>query len=191
MHPSAYEFAAAALDGGHYPTVVDVGGRDINGTANALFTADQRTSIDLHAGPNVDVVGDALDWAPDALVDLVICMEVLEHEPRQQELVEHMLTWLAPGGRILITAGGPGRAPHSAIDGGFVRPGEPYKNLDPRELCDWFAAAGLHPFEVHYEAAPKDTYGWATRPLVAVEKVAWQDLTPDVRLPSDVDLVTQ
>jgi SAM-dependent methyltransferase len=178
------------LAGRHFGTVVDVGGRDINGTANALFTADQRTSLDLHEGPNVDVVTDALDWTPPAPVDLVICMEVLEHEPRQRELVDHMVGWLAPGGQILITAGGPGRAPHSAIDGGFVRDGEPYKNLNPKELADWFAAAGLHPFQVNYESGPRDTYGFGTRPVEALTTaVAWVDLTPGVEVPTDDSVV--
>jgi hypothetical protein len=172
VHPEAREFAHKVLAGKHFGTVVEVGGRDINGRITDSFTCDQYISLDLEPGPNVDVVADALAWAPimwqwpdgpsepDKKVDLVICMEVLEHEPRQAELIEHMLSWLDQDGALLITAGGPGRPEHSAIDGGPLRDGEPYKNLDPQTVIDIFQARKLFPAEVHYNAEAKDTYAF-------------------------------
>jgi hypothetical protein len=160
VHPEARQFAHNVLSGKHFGTVVEVGGRDINGRITDSFTSDVYLSLDLSPGPNVDIVTDALDWSPDALVDLVICMEVLEHEPRQRELIEHMLSWLADDGALLITAGGEGRAPHSAIDGGPLRDGEPYKNLDAQTVIDIFKAEKLFPAEVHYNAEAKDLYAF-------------------------------
>jgi SAM-dependent methyltransferase len=163
MHAAAYAYAARKLAAGHYPFVVEVGGRDINGGVRALFTCDAYVSIDLEPGPGVDVVGDALDWRPPGHVDLVICCEVLEHEARQEELLRHMLGWLAPGGALLVTAGGPGREPHSGHDGGRVRPDEHYGNLDPALLQAVFEDAALYPANVEYAAEPRDTYGWGVK----------------------------
>jgi hypothetical protein len=170
VHPEAREFAHKVLAGKHFGRVVEVGGRDINGRITDSFTSDHYVSLDLDPGPNVDVVTDALDWSPSdwwatvpgepARVDLVICMEVLEHEPRQAELIEHMLSWLDQDGALLITAGGPGRPEHSAIDGGTLRDGEPYKNLDPQTVIDIFQDRKLFPAEVHYNAEAKDTYAF-------------------------------
>jgi hypothetical protein len=172
VHPEAREFAHKVLAGKHFGRVVEVGGRDINGRITDSFTCDQYISLDLEPGPNVDVVADALAWhpvmwqwpdgpsEPEIKVDLVICMEVLEHEPRQSELIEHMLSWLDQDGALLITAGGPGRPEHSAIDGGTLRDGEPYKNLDPQTVIDIFQRHKLFPAEVHYNAEAKDTYAF-------------------------------
>lgn len=165
MHPEAREFAHNVLAGRHFGTVVEVGGRDVNGRITDSFTCDRYISLDLEPGPNVDVVCDALEWSPEDTPDLVICMEVLEHEPRQRELIEHMLSWLGENGALLITAGGPGRPEHSAFDGGPLRDGERYKNLDPQTVIEIFQAEKLFPARVDYNAVAKDTYAFGVIPI--------------------------
>jgi hypothetical protein len=44
-----------------------------------------------------------------------------------------------PGGLLIITAAGPGRAEHSGADGGPLRPGEHYRNISPLALLAWLA----------------------------------------------------
>lgn len=90
-------------------------------------------SIDPVDGPGVDVVADAATVELDGY-DCVVCCEVLEHHPKPQELVEAAARALKPGGLFLMTCAGPGRAPHSAIDGGTVRPGEHYANVSPGDM---------------------------------------------------------
>lgn len=132
MHNEAFSWIAW-----HAPlepvTVIDVGGRDINGTVRDLFHPDCKyTVIDLEEGPGVDVVGDFLDYTQPA--DVVVCCEVAEHCPQWRDLIAHAAAQLLPHGLFLFTAAGPGRAPHSAHDGGQIRDGEWYENINPEEL---------------------------------------------------------
>lgn len=132
MHDAAREWVAT-----HTVTakvVVDVGGRNVNGTVRDLFPGSDYTAIDIHDGPGVDVVGDFLDWAPPRKADCVVCTEVAEHSPQWREIIAHAAEILKVGGLFIFTAAGPGRAPHSAIDGGTLRDGEHYENVSPDAL---------------------------------------------------------
>lgn len=132
MHPAALAWVAR-----HAPpatSVVDVGGRDINGTVRGCFPGAAYTSVDLIDGPGVDVVADFATWEPDDLVDVVVCCEVAEHTEAWPELVAHAADVLVDGGVLIFTAAGPSRAPHSAFDGGELRDGEWYQAVDPERL---------------------------------------------------------
>lgn len=111
-------------------TVVEVGSRDVNGSVRPLFERPgvHYTGVDLQPGRRVDVVADAHHWAPPHPVDLVICCEVLEHEPDPAGLVARMIGWLAPGGVLLVTVATEGRDPHCHRCGALLVP--------PRCQCD-------------------------------------------------------
>lgn len=143
MHPSAYQWyvdRAAQLP--HLRSIVEIGGRNINGSVRQLFSADSYLSLDLHDGPGVDVVADACEWAPLTTPDLVICSQVLEHAPQAAEMVARAHSWLAPGGVLLIATVGGAWPPHSAIDGGPVRPGEFYRGVSTSDLAEWLSPFG-------------------------------------------------
>ncbi len=114
-------------------SVLDVGGRDINGTARPAFDAKSYTSIDLHPGPGVDIVGDFTEYAGE-VVDVVVCMEVAEHTEKWPLIVANAANHLDDGGLFIFTAAGPGWPPHSASDGGPLQEGEWYQNIEPVEL---------------------------------------------------------
>lgn len=141
MHAEAYEWVARHATRDPL-TVLDIGGRDINGTVRDLFPAADYTSLDLVDGPGVDIVADASTWTPDRAYDLVVCCEVFEHTPVWPSICRTAYAAARPGGVFIVTAAGPGRAPHSAVDGGPVRPGEYYANVKPDELRDALTAAG-------------------------------------------------
>ena len=141
--------------------VVDIGGRDINGSPRRLFPNARYTTVDLYDGPGVDQVGDCRDWAPPEPVDLVIVAEVLEHAPDPAGVVAAAVGYLASGGRLVLTCAGPGRAAHSGHDGGAVRDGEHYANIDPAALLGWLA--GLDELAVTYEPGPCDVYATGIR----------------------------
>lgn len=132
MHAAAMEWVSE-----HAPawpvTVVDIGGRDVNGTVRHLFNATAFTSVDLFPGPAVDIVGDFCDVTLDP-VDVVVCCEVAEHTWSWPDIVVRASETLRPGGVFIFTAAGPSRVPHSALDGGRVRDGEWYENIDPVAL---------------------------------------------------------
>lgn len=115
--------------------ILDIGGRDINGTPRHLFPYCHYVVLDLRSGPNVDIIADAATWIPDRLYDLVICAEVFEHTPDWQAICRTAFSALKSKGKFVVTAAGPGRPEHSAIrDGWGLEPGEFYKNIEPEEL---------------------------------------------------------
>lgn len=157
MHASAFRYIASVVEGQHYARVVEVGSRDINGTIRNLVSADTYVGIDLEDGPGVDVVGDCRLWEPPWKASLVICAEVLEHSPWPAQVVEACVYYLRPGGRLIVTCAGPGRAPHSGHDGGPDVEGEHYANIDPADLEKWLTD-DLEAVKVEYKAIPCDVY---------------------------------
>lgn len=162
MHPGAFEFV------GRYGTfdfisVIEIGSRDINGSVRCHFPGADYIGLDLIAGPAVDVVCDALNYEPPQKVDLVVCCEVFEHCMKWDSLIFHAASWLKPGGQIIITCAGPGREPHSAIDGGALNPDEYYANISARELSDELHYAGFQNIEVSGNEYWKDTYAFAVK----------------------------
>jgi len=164
VHVEARAFVAATVAGQRYERVVEVGGRNINGGVRDLIDHAEYVSIDLEPGPDVDVVGDCREWLPPWPADAVFCLEVLEHAPDPAGIVAACVRYLAPGGRLLVTCAGPGRAPHSGHDGGEVRPGEHYANIEPLALARWLNNAGIHNSTIEYRAGACDVYATATRP---------------------------
>ena len=139
MHAEARSFVARVL--ASLPprqSVVEIGSRNINGTVRDLFDC-QYVGLDLMPGPGVDLVLDAGEYEPEGEVDTVVCCEVLEHTEDAAGIVGAAHRMLAPGGVLILTCATEPRYPHSAIDGGALRPGEFYRNVSSRELRDWLA----------------------------------------------------
>lgn len=134
MHCEAFNFFADEMPD-HLTSVLECGGRDVNGGLKDLLAgADSYCSVDIEAGPGVDVVADFAGYTPPEPVGLVLCAEVYEHAANWRELVASAARALEPGGLLLATCAGPRRAPHSAVDGNALRPGEFYRNLERAEL---------------------------------------------------------
>lgn len=134
MHPGAFEFvkrtvAAKATDEDRRGRVLEVGSRIFYqqdrevGSLRGLFPEARYFGIDCFAGPGVDLVvprahewirkqvelGDASPFLP---VDVVLCCEVLEHDPFWRETVTACLEALRPEGLAIFTWATPLRAPH-------------------------------------------------------------------------------
>ena len=163
MHAEAFRFVSrfATHDA---LSVIEIGSRNINGTPRPLFPAASWIGLDLYPGPCVDWVGDCRDYVPASLVDLVVCTEVLEHARGWRQLIQCAASWLLPGGRMILTCAGPGRAPHSHHDGGALREGEYYGNLSANEIADELRTAGMIDIQTEENAAVGDTYAIATNP---------------------------
>ena len=164
MHAEAYAFVEdIAKRIGRRQSVIEIGSRNINGTVRPLFNGAQYTGIDPVPGFGVDLIADGASYQPPAKVDTVICCEVLEHTAQAEQIVANALRMLQPDGMLLITCAAPPRAPHSALDGAELQPGEYYHNIGPEVLTDWIETHGGQVQVSHYAPERGDVYVWARR----------------------------
>lgn len=166
MHMQAWAFVAQAVrEQGPFASVVELGGRDVNGSVRDLFAGASYLTVDIVDGPGVDVVADCCTWRADSTFAAVVCCEVFEHESRWCELCATAYSVLEDGGVAILTMAGPGREPHSAVDGGPLRAGEFYGNVSADELAVALTAAGFAKVAVDGESQYGDTYALAWKTL--------------------------
>src|SRR5262249_32046337 len=129
MHAATYRYVRCTVRRhGPWRTVLEIGSWDVNGSVRRLFAGATYLGVDIVPGPGVDVVADGASFAPEHPPDCVVCTEVLEHTLRAEAIVANAHRMLAPGGVLVLTAAWAGRLPHSAVDGGRLRPREFYSN---------------------------------------------------------------
>lgn len=146
--------------------VLDLGGRNINGTPRPLFpNAILWSCLDILPGPGVDIVADGATWNPAGQVwDVVIACELFEHTPVWPAICRTAYAACRPGGRFIITTAAPGRPVHSGIDGQFrLYPGEHYANVPASELERVLLECGWRDVLVDSQPVPADTRAVATR----------------------------
>lgn len=79
---------------------LDIGAQ--NGPYAAFFP--NRVALDIQRGMGVQIIGDAQAiGVADAVFDVVLCTEVLEHLPEPQSAIDEMFRVLRPGGTLLLT----------------------------------------------------------------------------------------
>ena len=92
--------------------VVELGSFVINGTPRDEFTgAASYIGVDWRAGKGVDVVSLA-HAAPIDRADVVLCCQMLEHDPFWRRTVEKACEMLTDGGWFFCTWAGPGYCHH-------------------------------------------------------------------------------
>ena len=129
--------------------VLEIGSLNINGTARVHWPNARWLGIDRQRGPGVDVVADFLDWQFEGLFEIVVCCEVLEHCSEWRAIIGRVGHYMRASGFFVGTCAGPRRTPHSAIDGGPLRPGEYYANLTADQLFMALEDAGFLRAIVH------------------------------------------
>jgi len=157
MHAACATFVAQAIErhdkfhGGPFASVLEIGARDVNGGVRSLFGPCEYTTLDIEDGPGVDIVADARHWTPSVGVrfDVIVCTNVLEHVHDWHLLIDQAAEALMPGGWLIVTTVGDPFPPHSAVDGGALRPGEYYGNVDAWKLLQACGAAGLYVEAIH------------------------------------------
>lgn len=150
----------AAVLGG-FPAVLEMGSRNVNGSARGLFggRASRYVGIDLTPGPGVDAVADAAVYQDAAGFDLVVCNEVLEHAASARAICRNAYDLLHDRGVLLVTAAGEGRLPHGA-GGEELNVGEFYRNVTEAELREWLALFTVVLVDV---SQPTDIYALAIK----------------------------
>ena len=164
MHPEAMQWVAYQTRNKTYGTVIDLGGRNVNGTTRDTIGCDLYIAVDIAPGDGVDVVCDAAEYRPEEPVECVVTTEMLEHTPRAADIVAAAFEMLIPGGEFIGTAAGVGRPPHSAVDGNRLREGEHYANIDKSDLFDWLHDTGFVDIQIDVQRRPADIRWTARRP---------------------------
>lgn len=166
MHAEAYNAVAERLKGIAPPrSVVEFGSKNVNGSVRPLFSsAVTYVGIDCAPGPDVDIVMDAALFEPVLRPACVVCCEVLEHAENAQDIVTNAVDILEQTGIVIITCASTCRAPHSAVDGGALREGEFYRNVEPDMLRLWLEMAGAVRVEVEHNAECGDAYAVGFKP---------------------------
>jgi hypothetical protein len=155
MHAEARDFLRRISLSG---PVVEFGSRNINGSARDVFPELEWIGVDIADGPGVDVVCDAATFSTELMPMSIVCCEVLEHAANWREIIRNSCNMVGHDGILVITCAGPGRKPHSAIDGGPLRDGEYYRNLSAAEI----RAACL---EAGFRGVYADQAGFDTRAI--------------------------
>ncbi len=142
---------------------LDIGGRDVNGTARAWFPRTEWHGLDIRPGPGVDIVADATVWDPDLPQwDIVLSTECLEHVEHWRGIIRAAASALTFAGPQLafFTAASTGRGAHGASGEHTPPAGEWYGNVEPADLTEelerWFTEV-----HVEYNPNPGDVYAWA------------------------------
>jgi hypothetical protein len=161
MHDAARNYVAkfGTLD---RIEIVDLGGRDLNGNVWGFWPNAAWWVVDLREGRGVDEAADLTAWRPGRQWDLAVCCEVFEHAEKWAEIVRTAFEVTRPGGRVIFTCAGPGRAPHSGIEATAITPDEYYQNVHPDELRSVMASVGFEAIECAQLGL--DTQATALRP---------------------------
>lgn len=140
---------------GPFDLALEIGSRNVNGGVCDLFA--DHVGLDIAPGDGVDIVVDAATWTPDRTYDCVVSCETFEHTPEWPAILATAAKALR--GVLILTMAGPGREPHSAVDGGRVRAGEFYENITPERLQRVLGDLGY--CDIELGASPGDLYAVA------------------------------
>lgn len=149
MHGKAMEWVAwhARRDPS---TVLDLGGRNVNGSVQPLFRSATFTTLDIR--PGGDILADAATWEPDGLWDMVLSLETFEHAEQWRDICLTAFKACKPGGWFIVTTAAPGRPVHST-EGCLTLPeGEYYGNVEPDDLREALELAGFSDITISHVA---------------------------------------
>jgi SAM-dependent methyltransferase len=159
MHRQVMDYLKAALTvvgGVKDKRVHEIGSLYVNGGARDLCgEAKLFWGFDKVAGPGVDQVEDARNVVGNTW-DLVICTEVLEHDPEPHEIIDCAARCLKAGGYLILTCASTGRKPHSAYGAEHPEPGEYYGNVSPEALRAMLHSAKWELIDLDYIENPGD-----------------------------------
>jgi hypothetical protein len=140
--------------------VLDVGGRDVNGTVRPYIESLNPRSyiaVDMRPGPGVDLVCNAADL--DEHADVIICTEMLEHAEQWHAALTGMVNCIRPGGTLLITTRSPGFAKHD-------HPGDYWRFTLPI-MRDALDCCGMNIVRLEDDPEAPGIFALATRPVLA------------------------
>lgn len=167
MHPQAWNFLLSQQEFMSPESIIDIGGRNNNGTPRDIWNQSEYTALDILEAPDVDIVADASKWKPTRQWSMGLCTEVFEHvRPETHEpILANLRQAVRPGGRMLLTCATDPRPRHAAAGGAYMDPNEFYANVIPEDLLLALNRAGwiVEVFMVNPD--PGDIYVRAINPM--------------------------
>lgn len=122
MHPSVLDFVSEKVSelGLADLKTLECGSKNYNGSARQFFSGPY-VGIDMLPGDGVDKVASANELPfPAQSFQVVVCTEMLEHDPAFWKSIPEMLRVLKPNGHLLLTTRGIG-FPYHEYPGDYWR----------------------------------------------------------------------
>jgi hypothetical protein len=165
MHDESRAYVARAVELFCEPdgVLLDIGGRNVNGSMADLYEGMRYVALDLRDAPGVDIVADACTWTPDRLYDVVVCTSVLEHVADWPAVVATAAKALRERGTAIFCTVGAAFPSHSGIDGEVLRDGEHYGPVELVELVRAMRRASLAVIDTLSDPSSRDTCATGVR----------------------------
>lgn len=141
-----------------FPRVLEIGSLDINGSQAAYsylghgprwvdqIGCEEYIGLDLIEGAGVSLVANAHDIPlEEGSFDLVLSMNMLEHDSDPQATISEAYRVLRKGGTMLLTTVNQEWGEHAFLGGGDT---ETYNRITLAQFAEWIAAAGFKGSEV-------------------------------------------
>jgi len=104
MQPLVFEFVKKHAQQGR---VLDIGSLDVNGNVRELFPESEYIGLDMRAGDNVDMVANSHNLPyDDESFDMVVCLEMLEHDDDPFKTASEIRRVVKQDGHIIVCASG-------------------------------------------------------------------------------------
>ena len=113
-------------------SVVEFGALDVNGSPRHIFDTEKYVGVDGQSGKGVDIQSLCHNYKVNEKVDVVVCTEMLEHDPYWDLSITKMVNILKDGGSLIISVAGPARPPHGQVD--YTPLNSYYRNISAQEL---------------------------------------------------------
>jgi SAM-dependent methyltransferase len=103
------------------------------------------TGIDIMPGKNVDIVMNAHDLKfPDNTFDLVMCLQMLEHDDQPAQTVKEAYRVLQPGCPLILTCAEKNHPEHADLGGGSRH----YEFISTEQMEKYLRDAGFTDFDL-------------------------------------------
>lgn len=89
---------------GNPDNILEIGSLNVNGSPRSVYNQRNYLGVDQTSGHGVDMVANGHELPlPDSFYDLVICCEVLEHDPNFWLTLKEVNRVIKPTGYLIIT----------------------------------------------------------------------------------------
>lgn len=161
-----------------YPRLLEIGSLDLIGSMRSydfmgtaslwsqVIGVQEYIGIDLVAGKSVDVVMNAHQMQfQDSSFDIVICLQMLEHDDDPQKTIQEAFRVLRDGQPFILTCASAEHPEHADLGGGS----HTYTHIHEKDVRKWLTSAGFIDAEITKQGS--NFYIYAVKPKSAEVKV--------------------